>query len=82
MPTTKPNQLLNSSAPTTRIRVTLEPELEKRAALWPPAKRRKAASVYARWAKQLRLSAAIMERDEAKPRPSFKALAARHQALN
>lgn len=44
-------------------RVKLEPILEERACLWAPAKRRLMASLYERWARQLRISAAILERD-------------------
>jgi hypothetical protein len=44
-------------------RVTLEPELEKMAALWPAAKRFEVAQKLNRWAKQLRISALIMASD-------------------
>ena len=44
-------------------RVTLEPELEEIAALWPAAKRFEVAHKLERWAKQLRISALIMASD-------------------
>jgi hypothetical protein len=51
-----------------KSRVTLEPELQEIAALWPPAKRLEAAAKMLRWARQLKVSAFIMLRD-AKPFP-------------
>jgi hypothetical protein len=42
--------------------VTLEPELEKRAALWTPEKRRAVARRMERWVRQLMVSAEVMER--------------------
>lgn len=44
-------------------RVTLEPELQEIAALWPAAKRFEVAHKLRRWAKQLRISALIMASD-------------------
>lgn len=44
-------------------RVTLEPELQEIAALWPAAKRFEVAHKLKRWAKQLKISAAIMASD-------------------
>jgi hypothetical protein len=44
-------------------RVTLEPELQEIAALWPAAKRFEVAFKLKRWAKQLRISALIMASD-------------------
>ena len=49
-------------------RVTLEPELEEIAALWPAAKRFEAAEKMRRWARQLTVSAKIMCMD-ATPSP-------------
>jgi len=49
-------------------RVTLEPELEEIAALWPAAKRFEAAAKMRRWARQLTVSAKIMCMD-ASPSP-------------
>jgi hypothetical protein len=53
-------------------RVTLEPELEEIAALWPAAKRFEVAGKLKRWAKQLRISAQIMASDVRgqNPRPA------------
>jgi len=48
-------------------RVTLEPQLEERAALWSPAKRVRMARIFERWARQLRVSARIIACD-AEPR--------------
>ncbi len=44
-------------------RVTLEPELQEIAALWPAAKRFEVAQKLGRWAKQLKISALIMASD-------------------
>lgn len=55
-------------------RVTLEPALQEVAALWSPAKRREMARVFARWARQLRVSANIIDAQERGPfrrRPSI-----------
>lgn len=64
--------------------VVLEPELEMEAALWSPAKRREMARVFARWAHQLRVSAAVLDAREKglfRPRPKI-GLPARKAALN
>lgn len=54
-------------------RVTLEPQLEERAALWNPAKRVRMARIFERWARQLRVSARIISGD-AEPRRHPRAL--------
>jgi hypothetical protein len=67
-------------------RVTLEPELQEIAALWPAAKRFEVAHKLRRWAKQLKISAAIMASDGRAaqgPRPaSVPVLARRKASLN
>lgn len=40
--------------------VSLEPELEEIAALWPPVRRLEAAAKMRRWARQLEISARVM----------------------
>jgi hypothetical protein len=65
-------------------RVTLEPELEEIAALWPAAKRFEAARKLRRWARQLAVSAMVMVND-ARPsprRPGVPTLARRKAAWN
>lgn len=66
------------------IRVRLEPELEEVACLWTIAKRRRMATKLARWARQLSVSAAILEADQQsqKPRPVLQGLARRRLLLN
>jgi hypothetical protein len=64
-------------------RVTLEPELQEIAALWPAAKRFEVAHKLKRWAKQLKISAAIMASDgraAQTPRPSSVPVLARRKA--
>lgn len=64
-------------------KVTLEPALESRAALWTPRKRRAIAAKLERWAHELRVSAAILESDQALPSPPRpKALPPRRLLLN
>jgi hypothetical protein len=65
-------------------RVTLEPELQEIAALWPAAKRFEVAFKLRRWAKQLRISALIVASDgRPNPRPaSVPRLARRKAAWN
>jgi hypothetical protein len=46
-----------------KIRVRLEPALEAIVANWPPERRRKLAAKLGRWARQLELSARIIEKD-------------------
>jgi len=63
--------------------VILEPELEEEACLWTPGQRRAFAGKLERWARQLRVSAFILERRAARPRtPSLKAVSVRRQRLN
>jgi hypothetical protein len=64
-------------------RVTLEPELQEIAALWPAAKRFEVAHKLRRWAKQLKISAAIMASDgraAQAPRPASVPVLARRKA--
>lgn len=66
-------------------RVTLEPELEEIAALWPAAKRFEVADKLKRWAKQLKISALIMASDGRGPGPkpvSVPVLSRRRAVLN
>ena len=66
-----------------KVRVTLEPVLEVEACLMTAAKRRALARTFERWARQLRVSAKILEVDEApRPRPSLRALPRRRLSLN
>jgi hypothetical protein len=68
---------------TIKLRVRLEPALEQEAALWPAAKRRAMARKLERWARQLRVSAEILERDQAPPPPArLKALSPRRLERN
>lgn len=63
--------------------VTLEPELEEQAALWPAAKRFAMAQKYRRWARQLKVSATIMSRASGPGTPpSMPRVAPRKAALN
>jgi len=50
-------------------RVTLEPTLQEQAALWSPAKRIEMAKKLERWARQLIISAAILQADSTAPAP-------------
>jgi hypothetical protein len=66
-------------------RVTLEPELEEMAALWPAAKRFEVALKLKRWSKQLKISAQIMVSDGRGQKPraaSVPALPRRKALLN
>jgi hypothetical protein len=64
-------------------RIVLEPELEEIANSLNAAQRRALASKLERWAKELRVSAFILERDAApRPRPALKRLAPRRLLLN
>jgi hypothetical protein len=56
-----------------KIRVRLEPALEEKVGKMTAAQRRILAALYERWAHQLRLSAAIMDRD-ASPKPCRKSI--------
>jgi len=66
-------------------RVTLEPELQEIAALWPAAKRFEVAHKLKRWSKQLRISALIMASDgrgQNRRPPSVPVLSRRKMTLN
>ena len=64
-------------------KIRLEPELEERASLWTPTKRRAMAKKLERWAHQLEFSALILEAEAApKPPPRLKVLPPRKLALN
>ncbi len=68
---------------TIRLRVRLEPALEQEAALWSASKRREMARKMERWARQLRVSAEILERDQAPPPTArLKALSPRRLRQN
>jgi hypothetical protein len=57
------------------VRVKLEPDLEKHASTLKPHERRVLARKFYRWAKQLWISAQIIERDaEPIPKPTLKPL--------
>ena len=64
--------------------VTLEPELEEMAALWPAAKRFEMAQKFRRWARQLKVSGLIMTRaaSHGNPPASMPRVALRKAALN
>lgn len=64
------------------IRVRLEPALEEHAALLNPSQRRALARVYQRWARQLRVSAKILEADQQRPKPKVPFLKPALQKLN
>ena len=67
----------------TKPRVKLEPILEQRACLWSASKRRAMAYVYRRWAQQLEVSAAILDRDALPlPPPRLKRLPLQRLKLN
>lgn len=66
-----------------RVRIRLEPALEERTALMNAAQCRALARVYARWARQLRVKAKILELDrQPVRRPPLRPLPARRLALN
>jgi|GEM_PF-1768441 len=65
--------------------VTLEPELEEIAALWPAAKRFEMAEKFRRWARQLKVSGRIMVKNESCricPPRALRFVAPRKAALN
>lgn len=64
-------------------RVVLEPTLESKVFSWNACQRRELARQFERWARQLRVSAKILDLDDApKPLPCLKALPPRRQRLN
>lgn len=64
-------------------RISLEPELEEVAAFWPAAKRFEMARKFARWARQLRVTAFILFQDShPASKPSLPAVALRKARLN
>jgi len=64
-------------------RVILEPSLECKVGRWSAWQRRELARKFERWARQLRVSARMLDLDEApKPPPRLKALPTRRQRLN
>lgn len=66
-----------------KIRVILEPELQPEVETMNSWQRLKLARKFERWARQLRVSAFILNRDSSpKPRPSLKGLSKRKQMLN
>ena len=63
--------------------VTLEPELEEEASLMTSGQRREFARKLERWARQLRVSAVILDRISVpKPRPSLAYVPRRRLLLN
>jgi hypothetical protein len=75
------NQRMNNEQKS--CRVTLEPSLQAQAALWSPAKRIEMARKLERWARQLIISAAILQADSAPPTPPrLKRLPIRKLRLN
>jgi len=66
-----------------RKRIVLEPELEEIAKELNASRRRALAGKLERWAKELRVSAFILDRDaEPRPKPSLKRLPNRRLLLN
>ena len=66
-----------------KIRVVLEPDLQEQAELLTATQRRSLAKIYRRWARQLEVSAKIMETDEKPPkRDPLKPLPRRRLGLN
>jgi hypothetical protein len=66
-----------------KIRVVLEPALQEQAELLTAPQRRALAKIYRRWARQLEVSAKIMETDTKSPtRDPLKPLARRRLKLN
>jgi hypothetical protein len=64
-------------------RVLLEPSLEELASCWSPAKRIEMARKMERWARQLFISAAILQADSApRPQPRLRRLPPRKLRLN
>ena len=58
-----------------KMRIKMEPDLEMHAGNFTAAQRRELARKLERWAKQLRISAFIIDRDSApRPRPALKRL--------
>lgn len=65
------------------VRVRLEPSLEIQVITLSPVQRRALARVYERWARQLRVSAKILERDQLpRPKPQLRPLVPRRLRLN
>jgi hypothetical protein len=66
-----------------KIRVVLEPDLQEQAELLTASQRRALAKIYRRWARQLEVSAKIMDADEQAPkRDPLKPLPKRRLKLN
>lgn len=66
-----------------KIRVRLEPELEEEVWHLPPHRRRALARRFYRWAKQLWVSADIIEADQSpRPKRGLKPIPARKRAWN
>jgi hypothetical protein len=63
-------------------RVQLELPLEIKVATWSPPRRIALAEKLERWARQLRVSAAILLRDEPKPTKRLKPIPQEKAALN
>ena len=66
-----------------KTRVILEPTLESKVSCWSSCQRRELARKFERWARQLRVSAKMLDLDDApKPPPRLKILTPRRQRLN
>jgi hypothetical protein len=66
-----------------KIRVVLEPDLQEQAELLTAPQRRALAKIYRRWARQLEVSAKIMDADDQTPkRDPLKPLPKRRLTLN
>ena len=66
-----------------KIRVALEPSLQEQAELLTAPQRRSLAKIYRRWARQLDVSAKIMDADDKTPkRDPLKPLVRRRLKLN
>jgi hypothetical protein len=66
-----------------KTRVVLEPTLESKVYDWTACQRRELACTFERWARQLRVSAKIIDRgDVSKPSPRSKARPPRCQRLH
>jgi hypothetical protein len=68
---------------TVRVRVTLEPALEKISALWTEEKALRMACVFDRWARQLRMKVQFARADRNPPRrPPLRPLPRRRLVQN
>ena len=75
-------KIAGMDTPANRPRVTLEPALEEQVALMGPGQRLALARVYARWARQLRVSAKILEQPAELRKPPLRKLPRSHLVRN